>query len=469
VFTSLGILKIASSLRVNGYAVDLLDLAGIKNYTDVVDDYISIYRDDPPLTVGITATTPQLPASTKIAKRIPNSIRTILGGPHVSLLHVATKGKKGGCERAKTEINNMLKAFDILVCGDGERAIHEAMTQNKCIIDADNPKSDLFLTNEDLDNAPLPARDLVDLDSYHYHIDGARATSLISQLGCPFKCTFCGGRSAPFLRRVRSRSTESVIYEIEHIYKIYGYTGFMFYDDELNVSKNLPELMRELIKLQKKLGVEFRLRGFLKAELLTEEQADLMYQAGFRWVLIGFESGDPTILKNIRKMATMEDNTRALQIAHKYGLKVKALMSIGHAGESQYTIDNTEEWLLHNEPDDFDCTIITVYPGTPYFDDAELIDGHYVYTAENGDRLYQDDVRYMYEADYYKGIPGSGYKARVWTDSLSKEQLIIARDNLEEEVRSVLGIPFNPGAPSILYEHSMGQLHIPDNILRTSL
>ena len=35
----------------------------------------------------------------------------------------------------------------------------------------------------------------MDVGSYHYTIDGHRALSLIAQLGCPFECGFCGGRS----------------------------------------------------------------------------------------------------------------------------------------------------------------------------------------------------------------------------------------------------------------------------------
>ena len=78
-------------------------------------------------------------------------------------------------------------------------------------------------------------------------------------------------------------------------------TGFMFYDDELNVNKKMMvNLMNEVANLQERLGVDFRLRGFVKAELFNEEQAEAMHRAGFRWLLTGFESGDETILKAIK-------------------------------------------------------------------------------------------------------------------------------------------------------------------------
>jgi len=136
---------------------------------------------------------------------------------------------------------------------------------------------------------------------------------------------------------------------MESIYKAYGYTGFMFYDDELNVSKSMVDLMNAISDLQHRLGVEFRLRGFVKAELFNETQAAAMYRAGFRWLLCGFEAANPRILENIQKRASLEDNSRAVEIAKKHGLKVKALMSIGHPGESEQSALDVRNWLIKME------------------------------------------------------------------------------------------------------------------------
>lgn len=325
------------------------------------------------------------------------------------------------------------------------------------------------MTDAAYEAAPRDARHLIDLMSYRYQIEGHPSTSLIAQLGCPFQCGFCGGRKSPMLRRIRTRSTESIVEEVRGLHRAYGYTGFMFYDDELNVSKSMVELMDALYGLQLSLGVEFRLRGFVKAELFTDEQAAAMHRAGFRWLLTGFESGSPRILENINKRATRDENTRAISIARRHGLKVKALMSIGHPGESEGTIAETSDWLLEVRPDDFDCTIITTYPGTPYYDDAvETSSGVWTYTAKSGDRLHADEIDHSVTADYYKGAPGGGYRAYVHTDHLSSDDLVRLRDDLESRVRAELGIPFNPSVASILYEHSMGQA-LPPSLLRRGI
>jgi len=245
----------------------------------------------------------------------------------------------------------------------------------------------------------------------------------------------------------------------------------MFYDDELNINRGMIKLMDKIAEYQAKNNVEFRLRGFVKAELFNEEQAKAMRRAGFRWLLTGFESGDSRILKNIKKNATIDDNTRCVEIAKNNGLKVKALMSVGHAGESHQSIENTKNWLLKVQPEEFDCTVITTYPGSPYFDDARSTEGIYVYEEKsNGDRLYQTSIDYLKELDYYKGDPDGGYVSYVWTDHISAQEIVKERDRLEKEVREKLNIPFNRSHPGIVYEHSMGMgnVQIPNHIFRSS-
>lgn len=475
VFLSLGILKVAAVLEKAGHRVEFLDLSGVENFLDVVDTHM---RATPSKIAAITTTTPQMPAAARIAERIRTlrpDVRLIVGGPHVTLVHAAVKLERKAARigRAHRAIAQLESAFDVLVSGDGEAAVFEAIADDAPkLVDGDEPKGGLFMTNADYEATPYPARHLVDLGSYRYTIEGHRATTLIAQLGCPFGCGFCGGRNSKSLRMIRTRSTASIVREIEMLHKEHGFTAFNFFDDELNVNKGLVELMNEIAALQVRLGVEFRLRGFVKSELFTDEQAAAMYRAGFRWVLCGFEAASPRILDNINKRATLEDNTRVVEISRRHGLKVKALMSVGHPGESQESITAVHDWLLEVKPDDFDCTVITTYPGTPYYDEAlphETVPDAWTYTAKRtGDRLHAYDVDFTKVAEYYKGDPSGGYHSYVFTDHLSAERLVELRDWVETDVRAKLGIPFNAGAPALRYEHSMGQGELPRFILRAS-
>lgn len=459
VFCSLGVLKVAAALEQVGHKVSVLDLSGVKDYARAAHDYAMMNPDIE--RYGITATTPQMPAALAIRYMFHHDT-VILGGPHVTLVHAAYRNeqKRGVVNgRAAKALEVLQESFGVLVTGDGEQAIHYALNAKRGqIVDADDPKSDMFLTHIGFTNSPWPARHLIDLPSYRYEIDGRKATSIVGQLGCPFGCNFCGGRLSPMLRRARLRDADNIIAEMRHVYEVYRYTGFMFYDDELNVNPKLIDLLKGITALQEDLGVEFRLRGFVKAELFTEEQAQWMYRAGFRWLLCGFESGSPRILRNIQKKATREDNTRMLTTARQAGIKVKGLMSLGHPGESAETIADTKDWLLSERPDDFDATVITVYPGTPYFDMAtQCPDGSWVFDFE-GDKLYHHDLDFTKELAFYKGNPGE-YKSFVWTDYISSDDLVRQRDALEESVRRQLNIPY-PYMTQALIEQSMGMTKI---------
>ena len=475
VFMSLGILKIGAVLEKAGRHVEMLDLSGIDNYLDALDAHLRVTQA---AAVAVTTTTPQLPAATLIAEHVRAlrpDLRLIVGGPHATLVHAAYKleVKRGKQWRAHRALDRLLDLFDVVVSGDGEAAIFDALsTGAPRVIDADDLASGMFMSNEDYDASPWPARHLVDVDSYRYNIEGHRAVSIVAQLGCPYACGFCGGRNTKMLRKIRMRTTANIVAEIEHLHKAHGFTGFNFFDDELNVSRSMIELMNAISDLQSRLGVEFRLRGFVKSELLNDEQATALRRAGFRWLLCGFEAAHPRILENINKKATREDNTRVLEIAGRHDLRIKALMSVGHPGESEETILAVRDWLIEVKPADFDCTSITVYPGTPYYDEAEPhpTDADvWTYTAKKtGDRLHAVDVDYSRVADYYKGAPGE-YVSHVFTDHLSAERIVQLRDQVEREVRDTLKIPFNPGMVARRFEHSMGQGPMPPFVLRTSV
>ncbi len=460
VFPTLGVLKIAAVLEAQGMDVDVLDLSGV---SDAVTATAAHVAERPAAVYGLTATTPQLPIAAALADQIRQSAPTasvLLGGPHVTLMNASARQEQaaGQPSRATQAMAQLAERFDVLVCGDGERAIGAALVDDPPgLIDADVQTSPMFLTGADLDRAPFAARHLIDLSSYHYQIDGRRAHSLICQLGCPFGCRFCGGRQSPFLRRIRTRSTARVIDEMRHLYQTYGTTGFMFFDDELNVNKLFMDLLAQMVALQDEVGTDFRMRGFIKAELLTPEMASAMYAAGFRQVLVGFESGSPRILQNIQKKATVDDNTRCVDLLQSQGVEVKAAMSFGHPGESDETIEATRRWLLATGPKQFDVTIITVYPGTPYYDYARPTDdGIWTYTEpKNGDRLHAFDVDYLHDAAFYKGTPGD-YRSFVYTDALTPDDLCQRRDAVEAEVRSALAIPYPTAQAAVAYEHSMG-------------
>jgi radical SAM superfamily enzyme YgiQ (UPF0313 family) len=455
VVVNLGILKVGAMLKKQGHIVNVIDLSGNTNYR--CDVIVNINKFKPDI-IGFTSTTQQFPFVVNISKEIREHfphIKQMIGGTHPTLVYASMKRKQ---ERAPKNWKAIENYFDIIVAGDGELAVFEGLDRMNetppIIIDADKTSSPHFLTNQQFNEFPWPDRSLIDMDSYHFYVKNRRATSLIAQLGCPFACGFCSGRTSPMLRKIRLRTSDSVIQELLHIHETYKYTGYMFYDDELNVNPSMIELLDKLIDIRNK-GFDFAYRGCIKSELFTDAQAKKMAEAGFDELLVGFESGSDRILTNINKKSTKADNERCVELARKYGLRVKFLMSIGHPGESPETCQDTMDWLLKMQPDFFNITIITCTPGMFYYDYAVQTDKGWTYTAASGDKLHTTDLDYTKISDYYNGIPGK-YNSFVFTDTLSSNDLIKWRDSIESNVRSKFKLPYYTKAEAS-YDKSMGQ------------
>jgi len=436
VFISLGILRVATSLQKN-HTIHFLDLSNENDYYSKIDNFIS---DNDLKIICITATTPQIQIVYEFCKYIKSkyNIKIILGGPHITLMHSSlnngTSDIKNYCSN---HINTLLKYIDNIVIGDGEYSIFDAIESDEKIINSEEIKN-YYLPNN-YDEVAIANRELIDISSYNYFIDGVKSTNLISQMGCPYQCEFCSGRGSKTFNKIRKRSIDNIIKEIDILYKNYDYKGFMFYDDELNINKKyFNSLLEKLIQYQNDNDVKFNLRGFTRSNLLDEEQAKLMYDAGFRWLLIGFESGSDRMLKNMNKGCSVDDNTKCFEIAKKVGLKVKALMSIGHPGETKETINETLNWLKKVKPDETDITIVSVYPGSSYFEKSILVDDKLLkYTNERtNDNLYIRNIDFLKDSNFYKS-KSNEYISFVSTDELSEKDIIEHRLMLEKEIKNI--------------------------------
>jgi len=451
VFPPLGVLQVAAALEAEGHAVHVADLAGLADpwsaLKPVVEEGWDVY--------GFTATTPQFPVTVGLAQKVREhdpGKKIIIGGPHATV-------QPDSCGD-----------FDTTVLGDGEAAILEAIQPGSpARIDAASA------TKKGLLDWKWPARHLIDMASYQYRLAGRLGTSAVWSMGCPYGCNFCCGRLVPYYRRVRSREVADVVREMSHLGERYGIGAITAFDDEVNL---LNEPLIDICNGLAPLGMNFR--AFIKSNLFNDRQAEAMAKAGFVQVCTGIESGSDRILGVMQKQTSFEINLRARELARKHGLQFKAFCSVGHVGETYEDAQETKRWLLTAKPDDFDVTVITVYPGTPIYNYREYVgdkDGHrvckYVYKSkrpeENGATLFFEEIDYAKEFAFYKGRPKE-YVSHVWTPDLSKEDLGRVRDEIEDEVRVKLGIPYpkrysgdhlDTVAPSL--EHSMGQGASPQN------
>lgn len=89
---------------------------------------------------------------------------------------------------------------------------------------------------EDLDNMPFPARHLLPMEDYKIMNMKLPIGTLISGRGCPFHCSFCAS-SAMHGHKLRLRSSENVVDEMEHLKEDHNAEMIAFMDDTFTLNK----------------------------------------------------------------------------------------------------------------------------------------------------------------------------------------------------------------------------------------
>jgi anaerobic magnesium-protoporphyrin IX monomethyl ester cyclase len=251
VFPNISALRVATQLKHDGLKVDVIDMAG------KTPEEISKYANDYEY-FGFSSTTPQFPYVMKIFKELKKAnpdAKTIIGGAHPSAMYQLK-------QRGINDINiKDLEVFDTIFAGEGEE------TNN--MFKPGWQKGNII---QDIDTTLIPDRNLIDIKSYHYLLNGKETTCLTTQRGCPFQCNFCCGRNIEMYNRVRMHSPERVLQEMDLLHDKYGYDSFMLYDDEINV--NISRLKKLCKALSKR---KYQLRGFVRSDLIVKHPESLQW------------------------------------------------------------------------------------------------------------------------------------------------------------------------------------------------
>lgn len=382
----LGFAYIAGQLKRDGHKIKIHDFTilakqfqkarfdeSIQEYkttSDLLDKVYEIIEKEiksfKPQVVGITCNTSERINMVNIARKIKeinNEIIIVVGGVHVSVT----------AEQALQEI----KELDIIVRGEGERVISELCNKIENNEDWTNVKGITFRNNgkivsnqrefiEDLDSLPLPARELFDNDKYKYRIPFIDAdnnvTGIITSRGCPGRCRFCSGRV--FWKGLfRFRSPKEIVDEMEYVLKQYPkYDGFWVFDDNFYAVKNNAIAICKEIK-RRKLDIIWGCSG--RADMLSEEIAKEMSEAGCKMISIGVESGSNRVLKAMEKQTDLKTIKKAVGIIKKYGMIPRGTFIFGWPDEEWWDVFKTLNVMRYFEPSTINySTNVLLFPAT---------------------------------------------------------------------------------------------------------
>src|SRR5690348_14493375 len=307
--------------------------------------------------------TPGFPGDMRLVKAIKAanpSIKIAFVGPHVSVLPEKSL-------RECPEIDFVCrKEFDFAVVDYAKgKPLEEIpgasfLKDDKIVHNPDAPQI------QDLDSLPhvteVYRRDL-DVTKYNVPFLLYPYVSLYTTRGCPAQCTFCLWPQTLSGHPWRKRSTDDVAREMAMAKDFWpNVREFFFDDDTFNIQKaRTIELCAKLKPL--------KFTWSCTSRVTTDyETLKAMKEAGCRLLIVGYESGDPQILKNIKKGATIEMAQRFTQNCKKLGLVVHGDFIIGLPGETRDSIRKTIDFAKRLDTETIQVSIAHPYPGTEFYD-----------------------------------------------------------------------------------------------------
>lgn len=197
---------------------------------------------------------------------------------------------------------------------------------------------------EDLDSLGFPAWDLMPPNSYPDAPQGAfyqkfPIAPIASSRGCPYTCAFCGS-PVNMGNRLRFRSLESVLSEMDFLYEQYGVREFHFIDDMFNASKKrVIEFCQKLAG--KNWDVSYTFPNGLRLNTLDKESLYWMKKTGAYAFTVGIESGSQRILDAMNKKLTLELIREKVNLIAQAGIEPSGFFLIGFPGETKEDMEKT--------------------------------------------------------------------------------------------------------------------------------
>jgi radical SAM superfamily enzyme YgiQ (UPF0313 family) len=359
----LGLAWIAAVLRDSGYPVRLVD-----EQVEKIELVTLVEEMEPALFLIGGTSHSRFDAFDRAAtvKNVYPQATVVYGGPHASF--------------TAESILSHIPGIDIVVRGEGEHSILDliawktsgGVTGELSRIPGISFRLDGLTTSteprpfsQNLDNLPLPARDLLPIKRYDMTLEylDKPAMHIITARGCPFGCSFCSA-SKMFGRSYAMRSPALVVDEIEELARSYGIEGVKIFDSTFTISRS--HVLGFCNELERR-GLVMPWECEVRAGTLDKQLLERMRETGCYYMDIGIESGDQSVLDRMNKGIKLRDVEDLLRWCHELGIRTKAFFTVGHIGETPEAGVRTISFIKNNRKR---ITLIgynpgiRIYPGT---------------------------------------------------------------------------------------------------------
>ncbi len=359
IFPPLGLLSLASFLK-ERHDVHVLDMI-LSDQSE--HDLPELLKEIKPDIVGVTIVIGLWPSALRIfrkVKSIDSSIVTVAGGPNVTYY---------------TQETYSHKEIDYLIVGNGQKPLMELCDQlengkngeeivNCFVRDSHYSKFDcIFSEDYHIDKFPYPDRTFTPYNQYTVPFcPDNPSTTMITSMGCPFRCAFCTTTRPP----IQILSTEAIVEEMEEIQQL-GIRSILFQDELFTLHpKRCKSVCEELINR------DLQLNWTMKSRIDTIQpwMPELMKKAGCFNIHFGIESGNDKTLKRMNKGYTREKIMKTVEMVKKEGLSCTGNFMLAYPGESEKEILESIDFAKELDLDVSQFSLTIDSPGSQLFSEA---------------------------------------------------------------------------------------------------
>ena len=298
-----------------------------------------------------------------------------------------------------------------------------------------------------LDELPMPAWDMVDMESYRAawrEAHGYFSLNMVSSRGCPFRCNWCAkpihGQS------YHSRAAERVAREMRFLKTNYAPDQIWFADDIFALSPSWAASFAEAVE---KLDARIPFKMQSRCDLMTRDTAAALKRAGCEEIWMGAESGSQRVLDAMDKGIRVGDIYRARENLRRHKIRACYFLQFGYPGERWEDIQQTIRMVRETEPDDVGISVSYPLPGTEFHRRVAAELGSKRNWAESGDLAMM--FRGAYSNGFYRALHDAIHREleirRATNGRLVEAQLL---HDIWHEVEELRSTTINP-SPTLIW------------------
>ncbi len=270
-----------------------------------------------------------------------------------------------------------LKSNSILIEGEAEKFFNETKLNienlNKLFNSGDKIIKAGFVEN--LDSLPFPDwvayTKIRKLKNNFLNFDNRTAIPILATRGCPYSCFHYCTYPLQQGRKVRARTPENIVSEIQHWCTHFKNPKFIFRDPVFSINRKHTVALCNLL-IEKKIKVDFLVETHLKN--LDDELIKLLKDAGLKLVYVGVESKHTDVLADINRATVTQDTQyETIKKLEEKNIHVKSMFMIGNPEDDENKVKETIDYSRYLRNTLAQFSVFTPYPGTPLFKSYENI------------------------------------------------------------------------------------------------